>query len=111
MVDESVPEHRDASSSSHELSSEPLGKVVSGKHNIYTHFPKDRKCDICMRTKITRTPCRRRTGVAIPRAEIFGDLITADHKVFNEGGESRNNHRYAVVVQDLGNSKVSILSV
>ena len=28
----------------------------------------------------------------------FGDLITADHKVLSE---SRNNHRYAVVVQDL----------
>ena len=33
--------------------------------------------------------------------EKFGDLITADDKVLNEGGESRNNHRYAVVVQDL----------
>ena len=31
----------------------------------------------------------------------FGDLITADHKVLNEGSESRNNHRYAVVVQVL----------
>ena len=31
----------------------------------------------------------------------FGDLITADHEVFNEEGESRSNHRYAVVVQDL----------
>ena len=31
----------------------------------------------------------------------FGDLITADHRVLNEGSESRNNHRYAVVVQDL----------
>ena len=31
----------------------------------------------------------------------FGDLITADHKVLNEGSASRNNHRYAVVVQDL----------
>ena len=28
-------------------------------------------------------------------------LITADHKVLNDDGESRNNHRYAVVVQNL----------
>ena len=28
-------------------------------------------------------------------------LITADHKVLSEGCESRNDHRYAVVVQDL----------
>ena len=32
---------------------------------------------------------------------IFGDLITADHKVLSDNCESRNNHRYAVVVQDL----------
>ena len=62
---------------------------------------KGRDCDVCLRTNITRAPCRRRTGEALPRAEKFGDLITADHKVLNEGCESRDNHRYAVVVQDL----------
>ena len=54
-----------------------------------------------MRSKITKTSCRRRTGEALPRAEKFADLTTADHKVLNEGSESRDNHRYAVVVQDL----------
>ena len=53
------------------------------------------------RTEITRAPCRRRKGEAVPRADNFGDLITADHKVLSENCESRNNHRYAVVVQDL----------
>ena len=71
------------------------------KHSIETHFPKDRNCDICLLTKITRNPCRRRDEGSIPRAEELGDLITADQKVLNEGSESRNNHRYAVVVQDL----------
>ena len=33
--------------------------------------------------------------------QILGDLITADHKVLSGNCESRNNHRYAVVVQDL----------
>ena len=28
-------------------------------------------------------------------------MITADHKIVSEGCESRNNHRYAAVVQDL----------
>ena len=50
---------------------------------------------------MTSAPCRRCTDEAVPRAEKFGDLITADHKIFNEEGESRNNHQYAVVVQDL----------
>ena len=71
-----------------ELPSEPRVKVVSGKHSICTYSPKDRNCDICLRTKITRAPCRKRTGTVVPRAEIFGDLITADHKVRNEGSES-----------------------
>ena len=48
-----------------------------------------------------QNPCRKRTGEAEPRAEKLGDLITADHKVLNEQGESRNNHRNSVVVQDL----------
>ena len=37
---------------------------------------------------------------AAARAEKFGDLITADFQVLNEGWDSRNNHRYPVVVQD-----------
>ena len=52
-----------------------------GKHNVHTHFPKDRNFEICKRTKIARAPCRRRNGEAVPRAVNFGDLITADHKV------------------------------
>ena len=64
-------------------------------------FPKDPNCDICLKTKITRASCRRRAGTVVPRAEKFGDLKTADHKVLSEGCESRHNHRYAVVVQDL----------
>ena len=50
---------------------------------------------------MTRALCRRRTGEALVWAEKSGDLITADQKVLNEGCESRDNHRYAVVVQDL----------
>ena len=63
--------------------------------------PKDRNCEVCLRTKMTRAHGRRRIGEGLLRAEKFGDLITAGHKVFNEGCESRDNHRYAVVVQDL----------
>ena len=97
LVDESVPEHRDTSSSSHELPLEPRAKVVPTKHNIFTHFPTERNCDICLRT---------RTGTVVPRAETSGDLITADHKVLSEGCESRHNHRYAVVVQDLATQRI-----
>ena len=75
--------HRNShASSSHELSFEPTStrREDLGKHSVYTHFPKDRNCEICERTKITRDPCRRRIGGAVLRAENFGDLITADHR-------------------------------
>ena len=103
-MDDRVPEHGDfRSSSSREASLEPTSKRREDlcEHGVHTHFPKDRNCEICKRTKITRAPCRRRKGEAVPRADNFGDLITADHKVLSDNCESRNNHRYAVVVQDL----------
>ena len=52
----------------------------SGKHSIYVHVPKDKKCDICLKTKLIRASCRRLAGTVVPRAENVGDLITADHK-------------------------------
>ena len=64
-----------------------------------------------MRTWITRAPCRKRTGAAVPRGEKFGDMITAGHKVLSEGCESRNNHRYAVVVQALATQMDSSMFV
>ena len=104
LVDDEIPlQGGSHASSSHEASLEPTFKRREdlGKHNVHTHFPKDRNCEICKRTKITRAPCRRRKGEAVPRADNFGDLITADHQVLSDNCESRNNHRYAVVVQDL----------
>ena len=78
---------------SQDSDSEHSTKVAtkSRKHSIFTHFLKDRNCDVCLRTKRTKASFRRRTGEALPRAEKFGDLITADHKVFNKGCESRDN--------------------
>ena len=104
LVDDGVPEHGDSpASSSHQPSLEPTFKRREDlcKHSVYSHFPKDRNCEICQRTKITIAPCRRRNGGAVPPAANFGDLITADHKVLSDNCESRNNHRYAVVVQEL----------
>ena len=104
LVDDEIPlQGGSHASSSHEASLEPTTKRREdlGKHNVHTHFPRDRNCEICKRTKITRAPCRRRNSEAVPRADNFGDLITADHKVLSDNCESRNNHRFAVVVQDL----------
>ena len=113
LVDDEIPlQGGSHASSSHEASLEPATKRRDdlGKHSVYTHFPKDRNCD-CKRTKITRAPCRRRNGEAVPRADKFGDLITADHKVLSDNCESRNNHRYAVVVQDLATQWIQSVPV
>ena len=73
--------------------------MAARKHCINTHFPKDRNCEVCKRTKMTRAP--RTSAKQYLGQEKTGDVITAVHKVLNEGGESRNNHRHAVVVQNL----------
>ena len=96
MVDDQIPERGDShASSSHEVSLESTTKRREdlGKHSVHTRCPQDRNCEIGQRTKITRAPCRRRNGGAVPRAETFGDLITAGHKVLSDNCESRNNHR------------------
>ena len=110
LVDERVREHRDSHvSSSHEVSLEPTSKRSEdlGKHSVYTHFPKDRNCEICQRTKITRAPCRRRNGEAVPRAVNFGDLMTADHKVLSDSKQSSICNRGA----GLGHPMDPIVSV
>ena len=82
---------------SQDSDSERPTKVTSKsrKHGIKIHFPNDRNCEVWLRTKMTRAPCRRRTGEAPLRAEKFGDLMMADHEVLNEGSESRNNQDLA----------------
>ena len=87
----------EAAGSCEPRSSEPRPTVESEKYDVCTHFPKDRNCEVCRKTKITRALCRKHTH----RVEKNDDLITADHKVLNEECESRNNHKYAVIVQDL----------
>ena len=64
---------QDTSKSSHEIPMESRAKVEpgSGKHSVYTHFPKDPNCDIRLKTKITRASCRTRTGTVVHRAEHF----------------------------------------
>ena len=62
LVDDEIPlQGGSHASSSHEASLEPTTKRREdlGKHNVHTHFPKDRNCEICKRTKITRAPMQK----------------------------------------------------
>ena len=56
------------------------------KHSVHADFRKNQKRSIL-------------------QAEKHGDMITAEHKIFNEGRESRNNHWHAVVVQVLATQR------
>ena len=104
LVDDRVPEHRDShASSSHEVLWNPHKREV--RIWVSTVF-----ILISLKTEIARSV--RGPKLPGPHAEdamaepylvqkIFGDLKTADHKVLTENRESRNNHRYAIVVQDV----------
>ena len=67
------------------------------------------------KTEIARSASEPRSQELFAEGEManqyLGQKKTADHKVLNEGGESRNNHRCPVVVQDFNHSMDSILSV
>ena len=80
LVDDSVPEHRDASSSSHDL---PAESREEKRYRINAvSILTSRKAEIVTSawTEITWAPCRKRTGTVVHRAEHFGDLITADQQ-------------------------------
>ena len=103
-MDDRVPEHRDShASSSHEPSLEPTPSrsVDLGKHTVYTHFPEDRNCEICHgpKSQWARAEDAMVEPYLVQKNLLI--LIAADHKVLSEGCESRNNHRCAIVVQDL----------
>ena len=59
---------------------EILVRMLFRVDNVHTHFPTDRNCEICQRTKIARVMCSRRFGGAAFSAKK-GDLTTADLKV------------------------------
>ena len=96
-MDDGVPEL--TRQFSHEVSSEPTFKRREdlGKDSVYIHFAKDRNCEICHRSKnykgpMQKTQWRSRTSCS-------------------ENCESRNNHRYAVVVKDLATQWISRIRV
>ena len=64
LVNDRVPEHSDShASSSHEASLEPTFKRREdlGKHSVFSHFPKDRNCEICQ-GPVQKTHWRSRTS-------------------------------------------------
>ena len=86
LLDESVPEHRDASSSSSGLLSEPRAKLV----RVSTaEGPKLRYLLENQKLRGLHAEC---IGTVVPRADFFGDLTTAGHKVLSE-----ESHRGTII--------------
>ena len=70
LVDDEIPlQGGSHASSSHEVSLEPTTKRREdlGNHNVHTHFPKDRNCEICRKDQnykgsMKKTQWRSRTS-------------------------------------------------
>ena len=108
-MDDRVPERRDShASSSHGLCLEPtLARSADlGKHSAETHFSKKTEIARSVNGPKLQGPRAEDAMAETYLVQKFGDLIQADHKVVSEGCESRNNHRYAVVVQDLATQRI-----
>ena len=62
LVDDEIPlQGGSHASSSHEASLEPTTKRCQdlGKHNVHTHFPKDRNCKICKKDQNYKGPMQK----------------------------------------------------
>ena len=83
-------------------------KVVSGNQGVLINtLPEGAKLQSMQ--KLTKNDKRSLQQTPINpalSAEEFGDLITADHKVPSGECESRKDHLYAVVVQDLATPRL-----
>ena len=82
----------------------PPSKAPQEKHNLFIHFPEDPNCEMHKRAKVARAACRRNSQSHTHRE--FGETIATDHQILSEEGESRNDQRYAIVVQDLATQRI-----
>ena len=83
------------------------GDIVKDDSGSYATFPEQGSSASQMTAAkvmdvISRLPgCAGQAAHSRAQSGNFCNLITTDHKVLSEGCESRNNHRYAVVAQNL----------
>ena len=67
LVDDRIPERRDT----RQFFSWTIFTAYAGKHSVCSHFPKDRNCYICQRTKIT-SPVKKTYWQSRPSCRKFG---------------------------------------
>ena len=74
-------------------------------HNIYTHFPKSDKCEICMPCKPQRAQVKKKKkGEArpdeLPPPKEFADCVTGDHMICGKEEASRHKDTVSLVILD-----------
>ena len=93
LVDDEIPlQGSSHASSSHEASLEPIymrREELGVNTIIILIFPKTEIARSASGPKLQELRAEERKGEAVPRADNFGDLITADHKVLSDNCESR----------------------
>ena len=82
------------------------GGVPASVHNVFTHFPFDATCKVCLAAKIQKAShaaCTdHRRCDALPEATAFADRLTADHKIMNEENKSAGDEDLvACIIQDI----------
>ena len=79
-----------------------------GKHNVFTHYPKDPNCPVCNQCKIQHQPCRvsKTKPESEEKPKKFGDRLTADHTINPHGKTGRKGETVALIIQDEATSWV-----
>ena len=82
------------------------GVAPKSEHNVFTHFPMSNECAVCLAAKIqkaSRVSSKHAVGRvdALPKAEQFGDRVTADHAIMNdENISAEDENLVACIIQD-----------
>eukprot|EP00971_Amphidinium_carterae_P336950 6473550-Amphidinium_carterae.1 len=75
--------------------------AAMSRMHMLTHFPKNRFCKCCQKTKALSAPARRiRPGNEKVTVEAFGQVIHIDHLVAGESCKGREGEKVALVVID-----------
>ena len=81
-----------------------IGSQPRGNHNVFTHYPKDPKCEVCEETNTTQARCRITLEKGVGGDCTFHKIRRLDHgrskTILNVENESRGGHKNALIVQD-----------
>eukprot|EP00971_Amphidinium_carterae_P026469 522097-Amphidinium_carterae.1 len=76
-------------------------QAATSRLHMLTHYPKNRFCPCCRKTKAISTPARRiRPGQEKVSVKSFGEMLHIDHLIAGESCKGREGEKVALIIID-----------